>query len=158
REHRAAHRARAPDALRLMPASSFRRLGALLVALCAAALLGAWGCAPAAAPPPHPPPRPATRPGSVPADLDVVVRVDVVELMETLGPELTRRALGDTVLGPDPTGLRPLLARALAQTRVLWLAWRSGPPIGLAAKVLSFSGRFTDLAERARATPDFTPY
>jgi hypothetical protein len=112
------------------------------------------GCGPERLGPPRTPAPVVTGPeDTIPADLDVVLRLDLQRIRQTLGNELIDglklRALRD-VSSKDPDGER-LITEALAQARVLVVGIRPGKDPELTDNVLALSGDFSELPVRRHA-------
>jgi hypothetical protein len=109
---------------------------------------------------PPPPDAPSvTRPqDALPADLDLVIRLDLRRIRDTLGdPAMT--ALGkqavQSLSGVDQ-GTDALLLTALARTDTLWLGLRPTQSLRAVDSVWVMSGHFSDFdPHRAKSTPRF---
>jgi hypothetical protein len=97
---------------------------------------------------------------AMPADLDLVLRLDLKKIRETLGgPALS--AISAQALrglrGADQ-GTDALLLRAMEQTNTLWLGVRPTRTLEAADSVFVMSGHFPNLdPHRAASTPPFAP-
>jgi hypothetical protein len=114
-----------------------------------AALLVAGACASAApAPPASPAPELAAPARGIPADLDVALRVDLVQLRRGLGDAAASALeLQITDAARDPAGDR-LLRDALARADVLWIAFRPGLARHSTDNVVILRGDFADIRVR----------
>ncbi|HET7544000.1 MAG TPA: hypothetical protein VFK05_29215 [Polyangiaceae bacterium] len=97
---------------------------------------------------------------AIPADLDLVLRLDLRKMRETLGgPAMT--ALGEQALlglRGDDRETDALLLRALEQTDTLWLAVRPTATLSVADSVWVMVGHFPRFdPHRAASTPRFGP-
>ena len=136
-----------------------RARGRLLLVL--GALLG-FACRPERIGPPPSAPRPGTvrAADAIPADLDLVVRLDLHKIRDTLGgPAMT--ALSERAVqglrGAD-SATDALLLGALEQTDTLWLGVRPTRTLSAADSVWVMSGRFPHFdPHRAESTPRFGP-
>jgi hypothetical protein len=97
---------------------------------------------------------------AMPADLDLVLRLDLRKIRETLGaPALT--AISEQAVrgmrGAD-RGTDALLLRAMEQADTLWLGVRPTSTLQAADSVFVMSGHFTNFnPHRAGSTPPFEP-
>jgi len=97
---------------------------------------------------------------AMPADLDLVVRLDLRKIRETLGgPAMT--ALSQQAVkamrGAD-RGTDALMLRAFEQTDTLWLGMRPTSTLEVADSVFVMAGHFPDFdPHRAESTPRFGP-
>ncbi len=127
--------------------------------LLAAGLAWATACsAPRVGPPPDAPR--FTRPlSAMPADLDVVLRVDLKRIRDTLGgPAMT--ALSEQALhglhGEDHA-TDELLLKMLSQTDTLYVGLRPSPAFGAADSVYVMAGHFSGFdPARAESSPRFS--
>ena len=130
-----------------------------LLGLCA---LPGWAChADRVAPPPSAPgPGMLHASDAMPADLDLVVRLDLRKIRDTLGgPAMT--AISEQALrglrGAD-SGTDALLLGALEQTDTLWLGVRPTRTLQAADSVFVLAGHFPNFdPHRATSTPRFGP-
>jgi hypothetical protein len=95
---------------------------------------------------------------AMPADLDLVVRLDLRKIRETLGGT-AMTALSEQAVhglrGAD-RGTDALLLRALQQTDTLWVGMRPTAALQAADSVFVMSGHFASLdPHRAQSTPPF---
>ena len=95
---------------------------------------------------------------AMPADLDLVLRLDLRKMRETLGgPTMT--ALGEQALRGlhgDDRETDALLLRALEQTDTLWVGVRPTRTLEVADSVFVMSGHFPNFdPHRAESTPRF---
>jgi hypothetical protein len=81
----------------------------------------------------------------LPRDLDLAVRLNVRLLASELGEALAQRLLLETLAGAHAASDSPWLARALAQSELLWLGLRAGASLAAAEKVLILRGHFANL-------------
>src|SRR5687767_14936600 len=127
--------------------------------LAALALLAACGCGPERIPPPRTaPPTIAGPSDAIPADLDVVLRVDVRRVRETLGDEafarLRAHALGSH--SSKDTGAERLMTDALARADLAVIGLRPGRTPELSDSVIALSGDLSGLdPARYAAEPPF---
>jgi len=97
---------------------------------------------------------------AMPADLDLVIRLDLRKIRDTLGgPAMT--ALSQQAVkamrGAD-RGTDALMLRAFEQTDTLWLGMRPTSTLEVADSVFVMAGRFPDFdPHRAESTPRFGP-
>lgn len=97
---------------------------------------------------------------AIPADLDLVLRLDLRKIRETLGgPAMT--ALSQQAVqgmrGADH-GTDALMLRAFEQTDTLWVGMRPGGTLQAADSVFVMAGHFRDFdPHRAESTPRFGP-
>jgi len=122
-------------------------------------LLGA-GCGPERIGPPPNAPRLVQASDAMPADLDLVLRLDLRKIRETLGgPAMTaisERAVS-RMRGAD-RGTDALLLSALEQTDTLWLGMRPTQTLEAADSVFVMAGHFPKFdPHRAESTPRFAP-
>jgi hypothetical protein len=134
-----------------------RALGVALLGLCAwlapachSERIGAPPSAPSLA-------RPSD---AMPADLDLVVRLDLRKIRDTLGgpamTALSQQAV-QSLRGAD-RGTDALLLRAFEQTDTLWLGVRPTSTLEAADSVFIMSGHFPNFdPHRAESTPRFGP-
>ena len=127
------------------------------LAVCAAVSVTACHSRTMIGPPPSAP-RVSHPESAIPADLDVVIRLDLRRIRETLGPaemaEQSARAVRQLHGTDDATDA--LLLRALSQTDTLWLGLRPTHGLDAADNVLVMSGHFSDFdPRRAESTPPF---
>jgi len=125
-------------------------LGALLAAACGSQHVG----------PPPSAPSLVRAADAMPADLDLVLRLDLRKMRETLGgPTMT--ALGEQALRGlhgDDRETDALLLRALEQTDTLWVGVRPTRTLEVADSVFVMIGRFPHFdAHRAASVPRFGP-
>lgn len=134
-----------------------RRVGLALLGLCAG--LGSACGAERIGPPPNAPTL-VRASDAMPADLDLVVRLDLRKIRDTLGgPAMT--ALSQQAVqgmrGAD-RGTDALLLRAFEQTDTLWLGMRPTSAFEAADSVFIMSGHFPNFdPHRAESTPRFDP-
>jgi len=132
-----------------------KRAGRWLLVL--GSLLGSSCHSPHIGPPPSAPS--FVRPlDAMPADLDLVLRIDLKKIRETLGAPAMTVISEQAVKGLRGADLATdaLLLGALEQTDTLWLGVRPTPALEAADSVLVLSGRFPDFEpHRAASTPRF---
>jgi len=97
---------------------------------------------------------------ALPADLDIVLRLDLKRMRDTLGAS-TMTELGERAVqglhGADKA-TDALLLTALSHTDTLWLGLRPSRSLGAADSVFVLSGRFADFdPHRVASTPPFQP-
>jgi hypothetical protein len=123
-----------------------RRLGttaALLLGLCGPA------CAAKRPPPPASPAPELQIPSrAIPADLDVALRIDLVQLRRALGDEAAG-ALELGVVDASDVPAAGLLADALERADAVWIAFRPGLSRELTDNVVILRGRFHDVEPRS---------
>jgi len=126
---------------------------------CLAALLGS-GCHSDRIGPPPSAPSLVRAADAMPADLDLVLRLDLRKIRDTLGgPALT--AISERAVrglrGADH-GTDALLLRAMEQADTLWLGVRPTATLQAADSVFVMSGHFKNFEpHRAGSTPPFAP-
>jgi hypothetical protein len=133
-----------------------------LSALLGLSLLPSLACQASKVGPPPGAPAPGTVRASdaMPADLDLVLRLDLRKIRDTLGgPAMT--AISEQAVkglrGAD-RGTDALLLRALEQTDTLWLGVRPTRTLEAADSVFVMSGHFPNFdPHRAESTPRFGP-
>jgi len=132
-------------------------LRALRGALAFGALLG---CAPATLRPPPPPPS-AVRPlDAMPGDLDLVVRLDLKRIRDTLGNTVMQGITEQAMAGlhGEDRGTDKLLLGALNQTDTLWVGFRPANGLDGADSVFVLRGQFSKFDPHAAASvPPFAP-
>ncbi|HYP98303.1 MAG TPA: hypothetical protein VER96_06490 [Polyangiaceae bacterium] len=134
-----------------------RTRGLAVLGLCA--LLGS-GCRSEHIGPPPSAPSLVRASDAMPADLDLVVRLDLRKIRDTLGgPAMT--ALSQQAVqgmrGADH-GTDALMLRAFEQTDTLWLGMRPTATLEAADSVFIMAGHFKDFdPHRAESTPRFGP-
>jgi len=94
----------------------------------------------------------------MPADLDLVVRLDLHKIRDTLGAPAMAVISEEAVhrLHGADSATDALLLRALSGTDTLWLGVRPTPSFGAADSVFVMSGHFSEFdPHRAESTPRF---
>jgi len=129
----------------------------LLVGLCA---LTASACAAERVGPPPSAPSLVRAADAMPADLDLVVRLDLRKIRDTLGGT-AMSALSVVIVqgmrGAD-RGTDALMLRAFEHTDTLWLGVRPTANFEVADSVFIMAGHFPDFdPHRAESTPSFGP-
>ena len=141
-----------------IPAQVKRAWASLPLWLASLSALAAAACQPSRIGPPPDAPRLLRAADAMPADLDLVLRLDLHKIRDTLGgPAMT--ALSEQavqrVRGGD-SGTEALLLHALEQTETLWLGVRPTGMLEAADSVFVMSGHFPNFdPHRAKSTPPF---
>ncbi len=108
--------------------------------------LALLSCGPKALAPPPPAPAASSAAELIPADLDVVVRLDLTRIRQSLGgvalEALSRETLSSAGGKDDPGGL---VLGSLLQAELVFLGFRPGPAWLPLDRVLSLQGRFEPL-------------
>lgn len=130
-----------------------RRLGIVI------GLFG-WGCGARHLAPPPSAPSLARPLDAMPADLDLVVRLDLHRIKDTLGAPAMDSLMEQAVKGLHGAdqATDALLLHALGETDTLWLGTRPSAALDATDTVLVMSGHFSNFDPHgAASTPPFAP-